>query len=60
MTMENRQKRKVINTTLGELIAALAEEAFLLANDETETTVLVAAILDDLFDQPDTKVGRWQ
>jgi hypothetical protein len=58
--MENRQKRKVIKATLAELIAVLAEEAFFLAGDETETTVLVATMLDDLFDQPDTKVRRWQ
>ena len=58
--MENRQKRKNIDATLDELIAVLAEEAFFLAQDETETTVLVASILDDLFDQPDTRIRRWQ
>lgn len=58
--MESRQKRKVINATLGELIAVLAEEAFFLAQDETETTVLVASMLDDLFEEPDTRNRRWQ
>ncbi|HEY2989067.1 MAG TPA: hypothetical protein VGL11_15150 [Candidatus Binatia bacterium] len=52
--MENIQKRKVIHTTLGDLIAVLTEEAFLVAEDENEVNALVADMLGDLLSQGGT------
>jgi len=53
--MEHLQKRRIIKTTLGDLVAALTEEAFLVAEDENETNALVADMLSDLL----THSGTW-
>ena len=53
--MGNIQKTRVIRTTLGDLIAALTEEAFVVAEDENEVNVLVADMLSDLLNHS----GLW-
>ena len=47
--METMPRTKVIRTTLGDLIAVLTEEAFLVAEDEKEVNALVADMLSDLL-----------
>jgi hypothetical protein len=47
--MKSMQRKIVIQTTLGELIAALTEEAFWIAKDEKEANALVADMLSDLL-----------
>lgn len=47
--MEHIQRRRIIKTTLGDLVAALTEEAFLVAKDENEANALVADMLSDLL-----------
>lgn len=47
--MEHIQRRRIIKTTLGDLVAALTEEAFLVAEDENEANALVADMLSDLL-----------
>jgi hypothetical protein len=53
--MEILHNRRVIRTTLGDLIAVLTEEAFLVAEDENEVNALVADMLSDLL----THSGTW-
>jgi ABC-type Fe2+-enterobactin transport system substrate-binding protein len=53
--MEHIQRRRIIKTTLGDLVAALTEEAFLVAADENEANALVADMLSDLL----THSGTW-
>lgn len=53
--MEYIPRSRVIRTTLGDLIAALTEEAFLVAEDETEVNALVADMLSDLL----SRSGTW-
>jgi hypothetical protein len=53
--MEHLQKRKIIKTTLGDLIAALTEEAVLVAEDKNEVNTLVADMLGDLL----SRAGTW-
>jgi hypothetical protein len=52
--MENIAKRTVIHTTLGDLIEALTEEAFLVAGDQNEANALVADMLSDLLNHSGT------
>jgi len=52
--MTSIAKRRVIHTTLGDLIAALTEEAFLVADDQNEVNALVADMLSDLLNQSGT------
>jgi hypothetical protein len=52
--METLSKTKVIHTTLGDLIAALTEEAFLVAEDQNEVNALVADMLSDLLNHSGT------
>jgi hypothetical protein len=55
MKMESlSSKRRVIHTTLGDLIAALTEEAFLVAEDQNEVNLLVADMLSDLLNHSGT------
>jgi hypothetical protein len=53
--MEHLQKRRIIKTTLGDLIAVLTEEAFLVAEDKDEVNTLVADMVGDLL----SRAGRW-
>lgn len=53
------QRKRVIKTTLGELIAALTEEAFLVAEDEKEANEFVANMLSDLLTKADEGTQRW-
>ena len=53
--MEYIRRKRVIHTTLGDLIAALTEEAFGVAEDEDEVNVLVADMLSDLLSHS----GMW-
>jgi hypothetical protein len=48
-------RKRVVQTTLGDLIAALTEEAFVVAEDENEVNALVADMLSDLF----SRSGTW-
>jgi hypothetical protein len=52
--MEYIQRRKSIKTPLGDLLAALTEEAFLVAEDENEVNALVADMLSDLLSHSGT------
>jgi len=52
--MGNVSKRRVIHTNLGDLIAALTEEAFLVAEDQNEVNALVADMLSDLLNHSGT------
>jgi hypothetical protein len=52
--MENLAKKSVIHTTLGDLIAALTEEAFLVAESQNEVNALVADMLSDLLNHSGT------
>ncbi len=47
--MDYMPRKRVIHTTLGDLIAALTEEAFVVAEDENEVNALVADMLSDLL-----------
>ncbi|MBI2360415.1 MAG: hypothetical protein HYV04_16190 [Deltaproteobacteria bacterium] len=57
--MKNIERNLVIRTTLGELIAALTEEAFCVAQDEKEANELVAVMLSDLLSHADSGPERW-
>ncbi len=57
--MQNIQRRRIIQTTLGELITALTEEVFLVAQDEVEANELVADILSDLLAKADEIPTAW-
>jgi ABC-type Fe2+-enterobactin transport system substrate-binding protein len=52
--MDYLPRKRVIHTTLGDLIAALTEEAFVVAEDENEVNALVADILSDLLSHSGT------
>lgn len=52
--MEYVQRRKGIQTPLGDLLAALTEEAFIVAEDENEVNALVADMLSDLLSHSGT------
>jgi hypothetical protein len=53
--MDSMPRKRVIHTTLGDLIAALTEEAFVVAEDENEVNALVADMLSDLLNHS----GAW-
>ena len=57
--MKSVQGKRIIRTTLGELIVALTEEAFLVAQDEKEANALVADMLNDLLAQGDAVPKSW-
>jgi hypothetical protein len=52
--MDYLPRKRVIHTTLGALIAALTEEAFVVAEDENEVNALVADMLSDLLSHSGT------
>jgi len=54
-----KQRKNLIQTTLGELVAALTEEAFLVAEDEAEANKLVANMLNDLFARAEAVPNTW-
>ena len=47
--MKNLQGKRIIQTSLGELIVALTEEAFASVGNEKEANRLVSYMLVDLF-----------
>ena len=47
--MKNLQGKRIIQTSLGELIVALTEEAFASVENEKEANRLVSYMLVDLF-----------
>jgi hypothetical protein len=53
--MDYMPRKRVIHTTLGDLIAVLTEEAFVVAEDENEVNLLVADMLSDLLSHS----GAW-
>ncbi len=53
--MESTMRPKSIQTPLGDLLAALTEEAFLVAEDANEVNALVADMLSDLL----SHTGTW-
>jgi hypothetical protein len=53
--MDTMPRKRVIHTTLGDLIAALTEEAFVFAKNEDEVNVLVADMLSDLLRHSGTR-----
>ncbi len=53
--MESTLRWRGFQTPLGDLLAALTEEAFMVAEDETEVNALVADMLSDLL----SKNGTW-
>jgi len=57
--MKTTQRKNLIQTTLGELVAALTEEAFLVAEDEAEANKLVANVLNDLFARAEAVPNTW-
>ena len=50
---------ETIETTLGELIEALTEEAGQVVGDETEAHMLVAYILSDIFRKSEPISKSW-
>jgi len=50
---------ETIETTLGELIEALTEQARQMVRDEREANMLVAYILSDLFRKSEPISKRW-
>jgi hypothetical protein len=49
-------KKARLQTTLGELIATLCEETWPLLMNETETSIVVAYIFNDLLRRPPPRV----
>ena len=57
--MKHEKEKLVIQTTLGELVAALTEEALLVAQDEKEANQLVASMLSDLLAKASGVTASW-
>jgi hypothetical protein len=54
------KRAEILETTLGDLIVALTEEASRHARDAAETYTLVAYILSDLLNNSHSEPRRWQ
>ena len=52
------QKRKKLETTLGDLIVALTDEATRLVSDEREAYKLVAFALTNHYDKPGVRADK--
>ena len=54
------ERREILQTTLGDLIVAITEEASRHAHDRRETYRLVAYVLSDLLNTFRVEPERWQ
>jgi len=54
------ERTEILETTLGDLIVAITEEASQYARDTRETYTLVAYILSDLLNNFRAEPERWQ
>ena len=57
--MKNMQGKIIIQTTLGDLIAALTEEAVSFVGDKKKANELVADALNDLLAKADAATSKW-